>query len=637
MLPSIVRRSSQKNASILGQFTRAPTCIGRTGDQWAIATTRLRYGTFGVANAQDVLAAVFWQQVTDRTDRVVPSVCGLSVGIGLVCLTVSCLDWWERQHIHEGCQPRASRPERVGAEGVDGVVRAASQPLLGILANRLVRKNSRLAIHEAYTFLSGPPLGAGSFGVVLRAVHNRTGIVRAVKRIDKRLVHDNRMLSREVESLRLMDHPHVCRLVEYYETRHHLWLVTELCRGEELCNRLLAMPTGLPEPQVAHLMLQMFRATLHCHHHSVVHRDLKPENFLVASGRGCDMLKLIDFGFSVQVASSLGSPVQDGKLPSVTRSRSPSQGEANGNRVLQHGPPEAGTLLYMSPQMLCGERASWSDDVWSLGVIFYILLTGQFPFSTNDDHRFQDLCANGLLERDVQEHLKALPNSPAARDLAAKLLTFDAGKRITIEAALQHHFLSDVRCSVAAEWLSAEEVYERCVRFSKTCRLRCLVTAVIVRLMGDSWADSERVRATFFALDKTGNGSVAPSDLQDFLLSKRLRVRAPWFAGLPCSSPMVPEHTAPLSYTAFAAATLDDPAISGDERLCRTVFELLDADHDGRLSVPDLQRRLELSRQECEDAIVEALHEIGVTAYEKAGMDLPEFLQMMQAPVRLHT
>jgi len=76
--------------------------------------------------------------------------------------------------------------------------------------------------NKAHTFVDAPPLGAGSFGVVLCAVHKRTGIERAVKCIHKRALCDQRMLSQEVEALRLMDHPHICRLVEYFETSCHL-------------------------------------------------------------------------------------------------------------------------------------------------------------------------------------------------------------------------------------------------------------------------------------------------------------------------------------------------------------------------------------------------------------------------------
>jgi len=160
--------------------------------------------------------------------------------------------------------------------------------------------------------------------------------------------------------------------------------------------------------------------------------------------------------------------------------------------------------LYRSPQSFKGEVASQSDDIWSLGVIFHILLTGQFPFSTNDDNRFQELCDRGLLERDVQEHLRALHCSPAAADLACRLLTFDPADRITVEGALKHPFLGGVQ--EVTEALRAEEVYNRCTRFLRSCRLRRIVAAAIAQMLDESGEDRARVRGTFMFLDKRGVG-----------------------------------------------------------------------------------------------------------------------------------
>ncbi|CAJ1347658.1 unnamed protein product [Effrenium voratum] len=209
----------------------------------------------------------------------------------------------------------------------------------------------------------------------------------------------------EVEALKKMDHPHICRLVEYFETPRHLWLVTELCRGEELCGRLLCSQ-GLRELEVAQLTEQMLRSTLHCHRQGLLHRDLKPENFLF-TGVGSH-LKLIDFGFALR-EDAPHSP--DSKY--------------------------AGTLLYASPQLLQGRTATASDDAWSLGVIFFIMLTGQFPFSTSEDSIFKEMYQRGVLQKDMQGHLANLRCSPEAADLAQRLLAWDVSERISLEAALQ--------------------------------------------------------------------------------------------------------------------------------------------------------------------------------------------------------
>ncbi|CAE8589570.1 unnamed protein product [Polarella glacialis] len=370
------------------------------------------------------------QEGARRVDRAVSSLCGLTVGLGLASLSAFACERLQRL---QQLQLKQLQQQK-----------ATSETFAEPLVRRLIRKNSRLGVAEAYTFPNSVPLGTGTFGVVFLAKHNRTGIERAIKRINKQLVPDPQMLSREVEALKLMDHPHVCRLVEYFETSQHMWLVTELCRGEELCDRLLNMPSGLAEAEVARLTEQMLQATSHVHQRSVLHRDLKPENFLFVGGR--------DEGTS-----------------SSSRSTA-----------------TVGTLMYMSPQQLRGEPASRSDDVWSLGVIVHILLTGQFPFSTNDDRRFQEMSDRGLLRKDVQEHLAALRGSPQAVEFVQKLLAWESEERISVEDALQHPFLSNCAGEQALSPqevpLSAEDVYQRCARFSASCRLRRIVMAAWLHL-----------------------------------------------------------------------------------------------------------------------------------------------------------
>lgn len=537
--------------------------------------------------------------------RAMSSLAGLSVGISLASFSAFISERIQRLHrlrerqkqrqiwqLQQLQQPDVSRVPSFEAD----------------LIQRLIRKNSRYGVMEEYTFQKAAPLGEGSFGVVVRATHNRTGIERAIKRIDKRLTPDPLLLTREVESLKVMDHPCVCRLVEYFETSQHLWLVTELCRGEELCEKLLTKPTGLPQPEVARLMEQMLRATCHCHARSVLHRDLKPENFMTL-GRcpdpGNDNLKLIDFGFAVEDNKGKHSPSQ-ANFP-------------------------AGTLMYMSPQALQGEAASQSDDVWSLGVTLYILLTGHFPFSTNNDARFQEMSRHGLLKKDMQHHLAALPRSPAA-DLACKLLAWDPASRITVEDALQHPFLAEASRACgqsAALLLDAKDVYLRTVRFCQSCQLRRIVLATVVQSIGDCWKDGERAGSTYLDLEKRGHGKVSSKEIRDFLQANGISPSTADFSAMEQS--LCPKGI--VSYTTFLAATLDDSTIARDKQLCRAVFDILDADHDGVISAGDLQKRFGLGFHASSYAVDEALATIREKSFQTANvMDFESFLLLLREP-----
>lgn len=562
-------------------------------------------------------ATVAWLQHAQQEivlNRIALWLSGLAIGASIACFAGRSLDVAEVRRYKEACENREAE-KRVAAEVPPDN-----------LARRLMRKNSTVAVEKAYTFVDVPPLGEGAFGVVHRAIHNTSGIERAVKCIDKSAVLDDGQLLREVEAMRLMDHPHVCRFVEYFETGRHLWIVTELCRGEELCDRVLGLPAGLPEADIASWMRQMLRATLHCHRRAVVHRDLKPENFLFqhdarSPSAPPDTLKLIDFGFAVPAAND--SPAAGMAAPSSAHF------------------PAAGTLLYMSPQVLRGEAASVNDDMWSLGVIFHILLTGKFPFSTNEDSRFEELLHNGALERDVQQHLATLSGSAEAVDLARRLLTADPNQRITAEGALRHPFFAGKEAQ-QPEKFDAQEVCERSARFWQSCRLRRIVIAILAQLMDDSRGEKERAKATFVSLDKAGDGRISMRDLEEFVRQASCPSWWPssWLgssARLGCWPPSAEAHG--IGYTAFVAATLDEAAL-GDGRLLQAAFELLDADGDGTVSAQDLQRRLGLPLAEGERALAEALQDpagLGAPGFGTSGgeisgnrLDSKDFVQLMQ-------
>lgn len=491
------------------------------------------------------------------------SLCGVSVGMSIVCLGVAVLDQYGAlvdARTHESVA-KPSQSVYISDAAIAASKDVIGSPGIGLLAKQFVRKNSQKRIEDEYTFAAGAPLGAGAFGVVRRAVHNRTGIERAVKVINKEGFADHAMLRQEVEALRLMDHPNVCRLVEYFESDNCFWLVMELCRGRELCERVLDSPKGVPEAEAASHMFQMLSAISHCHGKRLVHRDLKPENFIFGSEGARETLKLIDFGYSA-----------DPELGGAGDARS-----------------SGGTLMYQSPQTLQGQAPTRSDDVWSLGVIFHILLTGRFPFSTNDDHFFQELVDEGRLGEDVQEQLSLMLASPEASDLARKLLAFEPADRITAESALRHPFLGRLRR--LEEPLDAQEVCGRCAQFLTSCRLRRIAMVTLTELLDESQEDRVRARATFLALDRTEG----------------------------------------IGYSAFVAAMLDGREATCSRALCRVVFDLMDADHDGAISAQDLQARLGLPRADCALALQEAWRDVGdATPPALRGMGFDAFARLMR-------
>merc|ERR1719359_1942752 len=202
-----------------------------------------------------------------------------------------------------------------------------------------------------------------------------------------------------------MDHPNIIKLYESFEDRKNIYLVMELCSGGELFDRII--DSGhFTEVQAAILMQQIFRAMYYMHENSVCHRDLKPENFLFVNKDPIEksLLKIIDFGLSCKF--------------------SPDQ-------VLT---TKAGTPYYVAPQVLAGKYDQLSD-LWSCGVIMYVILCGYPPFYGETDAdvltkvRLGNFTFNAADWKNVSED---------AKNLIRMLLKMSPKDRYTAEQALNH-------------------------------------------------------------------------------------------------------------------------------------------------------------------------------------------------------
>jgi len=258
----------------------------------------------------------------------------------------------------------------------------------------------------SYTRPGNAELGAGAHGVVFRAVNKHTDVEVAVKCIDKR-GRDPSATCNELEALRMVDHPNVCPLLEHFETEEFVWIVMELCRGEDLC-ALVEQQGALSEFDLKRMMMQLLSAVAHCHALGIIHRDVKPENIMLTGSR--KSVKLVDFGTCW-----------------INGSAAPVGGAGQ-------------TVLYMSPQALQGAPPRKLDDIWSIGVVMYILLTRNFLFSGSEDEYRRRVSAN-TLKQYLAARLDDVTASPEAVDLVRRLLAPEPLDRISAEEALRHPFL----------------------------------------------------------------------------------------------------------------------------------------------------------------------------------------------------
>lgn len=209
-------------------------------------------------------------------------------------------------------------------------------------------------IEEVYYGVhDGPILGSGISGLVRLVTHRATGVKYAVKCLDLGLVETAeglRQLFEEIFIMCQLDHPNIVRLEEVYESQSEIYLVQELCLGGELFDRLDDQPDyHYTEQQCARLIKQMLSAVRYIHSKGIVHRDLKLENFLFSTTSPDSEIKMIDFGLSKHFT----------------------HGQQHNEAV--------GTPYTVAPEVLRGKYDE-KCDVWAIGVITYLLLSGDPPF-----------------------------------------------------------------------------------------------------------------------------------------------------------------------------------------------------------------------------------------------------------------
>ncbi|XP_077158817.1 SNF-related serine/threonine-protein kinase [Paroedura picta] len=259
-------------------------------------------------------------------------------------------------------------------------------------------------------------LGRGHFAVVKLARHVFTGEKVAVKVIDKTKLDTlaTGHLFQEVRCMKLVQHPNIVRLYEVIDTQTKLYLILELGDGGDMFDYIMKHEEGLNEDLAKKYFAQIVHAISYCHKLHVVHRDLKPENVVFFEKQG--LVKLTDFGFS--------NKFQPGKKLTTS----------------------CGSLAYSAPEILLGdEYDAPAVDIWSLGVILYMLVCGQPPFQEANDSETLTM---------IMDCKYTVPSrvSKECKDLITRMLQRDPKRRASLEEIENHPWLQGVDPSPATKY-----------------------------------------------------------------------------------------------------------------------------------------------------------------------------------------
>lgn len=458
-----------------------------------------------------------------------------------------------------------------------------------------------LRLQDVYCFDESKILGSGMSGQVVTMRHRVSGNEYAVKtlNIDQMGVDKLDVLRSEVDAMRRLDHPNIVKLYETFEEGAEIHMVMELCTGGVIVDRLERSNLRcLPEPEVAHLVSKLLSALVHCHDRDVLHRDIKLENLMYESTAEGAEVKLIDFGLS-----HLGTPET-----------------GVGDKMKAKG--RVGTVSYMAPEVLRSKatRVPYAKpcDVWSLGVVTYMLLSGQRPFHAPKGEREREQKIDLILHSEPSFEGGGWKNvSASAQDLVRSLLQKDPEKRISARAAMTHEWVVTARASSekSTRWhaLNAatamqhhSEVVWEIQAFSSLSRVHKVALELLA--FSASSAEVEELRQLFYAIDADGSGQISREEFKTAMgahpeFNESMLTRL--FDAIDFDKRGI------VSYNEFLAATLGAASGTLDEDKVRAVFDRLDTDGDMIVSRDDLLRALESSVSPAD--IDDMFEQLGIT------------------------
>ncbi|XP_020809865.1 calcium/calmodulin-dependent protein kinase type 1 isoform X2 [Drosophila serrata] len=328
--------------------------------------------------------------------------------------------------------------------------------------------NKQVSIEEKYN-LHGL-LGTGAFSEVRLAESKETpGDHFAVKIIDKKaLKGKEESLENEIRVLRRLTHPNIVQLLETYEDKSKVYLVMELVTGGELFDRIVEKGS-YTEKDASHLIRQILEAVDYMHEQGVVHRDLKPENLLYYSAEDDSKIMISDFGLSKMEDSGIMATA-------------------------------CGTPGYVAPEVLAQKPYGKAVDVWSIGVISYILLCGYPPFYDENDANLFAQILKGEFEFDSPYWDEI---SESAKHFIRNLMCVTVEKRYTCKQALAHAWISGNEASSRNIHGTVSEQLKK--NFAKSRWKQAYYAATVIRQMQRMALSSNNSSSA--NSDSTGNSS----------------------------------------------------------------------------------------------------------------------------------
>jgi len=411
-------------------------------------------------------------------------------------------------------------------------------------------------IGDYYDWDNSRQIGTGTCSYVYRAKERKLGGSNKVEHAVKKILRsdgDSRVQN-EIERMYALDHPNILKLLKHFEDDQCTYLVMEICEGGDLFD--IVSQSAHTEQQSAGVMHQLFCAVAYMHKNEVCHRDLRPENLMLSKKAPLEnnVLKVIDFGD----AALLDKP---GVLCST----------------------KVGTAYYSAPEVLAirGTRYGLECDMWSCGVIMYVLLSGRLPFKGFNEKTTVNKVLDGTFDfpRDLFANV-----SQAATNLISRLLSKVPQQRCTANQAVTDQWtkMTDLpQTRIPLD--SAATSLRACVQ---TNHFQQVALHTIAR-HSTSRVEQDRLRDIFLQLDLNQDGTVTADELKQGLvkagISDQLMSQIAQVVDI--------DGSGAIDYTEFLAAAMDRRKML-EESACWSAFTHFDKNNDKFIERSELEEVL---------------------------------------------
>jgi len=436
--------------------------------------------------------------------------------------------------------------------------------------SRLANMSKDIKIKNLVTLINSKPednykiinkLGKGSFGSVFKVKHKITGEIRAMKiikntSVDDRAGADNVKFLKEIQVLKELDHPNIIKIFEYYVDNKNHYIITELLTGGELYETIVKCHK-FNEKKAAFILKQILSALNYLHSKGIVHRDIKPENILVQNidKKKNKMeeihIKLIDFG-----ASNFFKE----------------------NEILKL---KVGSPYYIAPEVL-NKNYNEKCDIWSAGVVLYVMLTGKFPFVGQTSQKLFESIKTGKYATEGKEW-EAI--SIEAKELIGKMLELDKDKRLSASECLKSEFLSIIDAKKEMPDL-LPSVFANIYKLNAREKIQQATIRIIVHNIQQN-DYIEKLRDIFDLLDINKDGQLTYSEIKqaykkifpdDYITDDKLDL---------VLEKLDENNDGVISYEEFLRVTINEKILLEKNNL-RLAFDKFDINKDGKLSKDEL-------------------------------------------------